>query len=93
VDVNNRDRKDQLSPDHSEPTTEAARHARLSLAEHVVALIDRLEQGVEVGAGPRLACGGDEDQRLSRAGQPARKRIAQVTLNVDNAALGGTTGP
>ncbi len=69
-----RDREDQPPREPAEPRPEPREQTHPAAADHVVAMVDRLEQGLEMVAGPRLEGRSHEDERRFGALQRGLER-------------------
>jgi hypothetical protein len=80
VDVVDRHREDEPPRQPAEPAPEPHDRAILARADDVIAVIDGVEQGVEMGGGPGLAGRGHQDERLPGPLEPPGKRLTPVGL-------------
>jgi hypothetical protein len=69
MDVAQRDREDQAAGPGRQPTRPTCPALRGPAADDVVAVVDRLEQGLQMGLGPRLLGRRHQDEREVGAGQ------------------------
>jgi hypothetical protein len=77
VQVGNRHREEKSSGRTGDPARQARSVAPIAAADHVVALIDRLQERLQMSVGPGLAGGRHEHQRLGRAGKASLERSAE----------------
>jgi len=73
-DVQDRDREQEPPREDRPPPPDSTHEAEGALADDVVAVVDRFEQGVEVSRRPERFGRGDEDDRVRRVGQSLLQR-------------------
>jgi hypothetical protein len=95
VDVLDRHGEDPLPGEPSEPAPEPTERPLLARADDVVAMIDRRQQGIEMGGSPRRARARDQDQGgvRPRHSQPQRVAPAVLGRDRDDDALHGASPP
>jgi hypothetical protein len=80
VDVLDRHREDEPPGEPAEPARQPHGQAILARADDVIAMVDRLEQGIEVGRGPGLARRGHEHERRDGPLEPPGDRLMEVEM-------------
>jgi hypothetical protein len=72
VDIKQGDGEQEPLGQGSQPALPSRPGARRAPANHVVAVVDRLQEGLQVAPGPRLGCSRHEHKRQARTFQGAR---------------------
>lgn len=80
MDINDRDREDDSPGEPAERTPQPHESTILPRTDDVIAVIDRVEQGVEMRGGPWLARAGDQDEWRDRTLKAMRERLAPAVL-------------
>jgi hypothetical protein len=78
VDVVDRHREDHPPGEPAEPAPEAHGRPVLPPADDVIAMIDRVQQRIEMGGGPGLARRGHEHERGDGPLEPQGERLVQA---------------
>lgn len=92
MNVDDRNPEDPLEPECAQPTPEALARCGGPSPHHVVALVDRLEQRIDMGARPRIRRRRHQRQRQCRAFEPLPDRTPTIIRDLDHAALGLPSG-
>jgi hypothetical protein len=71
MDVANRHREDQLPGKAAQPPRQPAQEWHAPRADHVVTMVDRRQQRIEMRCGPRTTGRGYQNQRRGRSGKSA----------------------
>jgi hypothetical protein len=80
VDILDRDRKDQPPGEPDDPAHQSGEPAILAGTEHMVAAVDRIEQGIEVGRAPGLEGVGDDHQGRNGLLEPPEHRLVPALI-------------